>query len=88
MDKPATPLIERLQQADGPRLVWPTVLQSQAQAVFDAEDGRYSPECPSPSGADYCGECGRIASLNPDNDLCQPCAAALSAQEASNDRRD
>lgn len=29
---------------------------------------------------DYCGECGRIASCNPDNDICANCETGLRKQ--------
>lgn len=73
-------LIKRLRRQDrvGRGVMdWPTVAQQKMQAAFDAEDGRYSPDFPPPNGRTYCGECGLIANTDPDNDVCQPCAAML-----------
>jgi hypothetical protein len=65
------------------RTVWPTAIQNRAQAVFDADDGIFSadhmdlvPVNIDGERAVFCGECGKIAPTNPDNDLCAPCERA------------
>lgn len=65
-------------------MIWPTEIQNQAQAMFDAKEelGRAEYECFLPTDANgepvnFCGECGKVGPTNSDNDVCAECEQKL-----------